>query len=224
MNNELLFALHIGIVSLFSLGALKLGKEALIAFICLCCVLANLFVAKQILLCTFNATSSDSFTIGSVLGLNLLQEYFGKEIAKKALWINFFVLIFYTLMTQIHLVYIPSSCDSMQPHFSALLSNMNRIAIASLGVYFLVQYLDYRIYGFLKKKFGNRYLVPRNYVSVMVCQLIDTVLFGFLGLYGIIDNIGEVIVVSYIIKLVAILLTTPFLWLSRSIGFEGGRG
>src|SRR5439155_22211216 len=98
--------------------------EALVAFVCICCILANLFVLKQTTLFGFNATCSDTFTIGATLGLNLLQEYFGRYMSRIAIGINFFFLIFYTIMSQIQLAYAPSLFDSMQPHYMPLLQFM----------------------------------------------------------------------------------------------------
>src|SRR6185295_1974808 len=103
MFNELLFLFHCITVAIFSLISLWLGPSALVAFICAQCILANLFVIKQTTLLGLTATCADAFTVGATLGLNLLQEYFGKEIAKKTIWINFFLLIFYAIISQIHL-------------------------------------------------------------------------------------------------------------------------
>lgn len=215
--NELIFLFHITLMSLSTLLALRMGKEALVAFISLQAVLANLFVVKQITLFGLTATGSDAFTIGTVLGLNLLQEYYGAEIAQKSIWISFGSLVFYGIVSQIHIGYVPHMCDDMQPHFVALLNNMPRIVIASFIVYFLTQQLDYALYGTLKRLLDGKYLVLRNYCSVLIVQLFDTVLFSFLGLYGILDNVWQIIVVSYIIKVIAILISTPFLALSRNL-------
>lgn len=215
--NELIFIIHTIIIAGFALGSLALGSTALVAFVCIQCMLANLFVIKQITLFGLTATSADAFTVGATIGLNLLQEYFGKEIAKKTIWINFFLLIFYTIVSQIHLAYLPHSGDIAQQHFLPLLQFMPRIVIASLSVYLVTQMTDYYLYGILKKTFQDKYIILRNYASVAFCQLLDTVLFSFLGLYGIIDNIGEVIVISYLIKLASIIIATPFVGFSRKI-------
>ncbi len=215
--NELIFIIHTIIIALFSLGSLALGCGALVAFVCSCCILANLFVVKQITLFGLSATCADAFTVGATIGLNLLQEYFGKEIAKKTIWINFFLLIFYAIVSQIHLVYTPHTADTMHLHFMPLLGLMPRIVIASFSVYLISQMADYYLYGFLKKAFHEKYIVFRNYASIGLCQLLDTILFSFLGLYGIIDNIWEVIIISYIIKIVSILIATPFISFSRKI-------
>ena len=215
--NELIFIAHTIIIAGFALGSLALGPGALIAFICSQCMLANLFVVKQITLFGFTATCADAFTVGATIGLNLLQEYFGKEITKKAIWINFFLLIFYAIVSQIHIFYIPHSADIAQQHFIPLLILMPRIVIASFSVYLFTQLTDYYLYGILKKTFHDKYIIFRNYASIAFCQLLDTVLFSFLGLYGIIDNIGEVIVISYLIKLASIVIATPFVGFSRRI-------
>src|SRR5882724_1397465 len=121
MINEIFFIFHSIIIAISALVALGLGQSALVAFICTQCILANLFVIKQITLFGLTATCADAFTIGATLGLNLLQEYFGKEAAKKAIWINFALLIFYLIASQIHLLYVPAYCDTTQYHFLALL-------------------------------------------------------------------------------------------------------
>jgi uncharacterized integral membrane protein (TIGR00697 family) len=49
----------------------------------------------------------------------------------------------------------------------------------------------------------------------MISQAIDTVFFSFLGLYGIVSNISDIILASYLIKILAILLATPFVAFAR---------
>jgi uncharacterized integral membrane protein (TIGR00697 family) len=217
MTNEIIFIFHSGVIALSALVALSLGPLALSAFVCIQCLLANIFVIKQINLFGFNATCSDVFTIGATFGLNLLQEYYGKETAKRTIWINFFLLIFYTIVSQIHLYYTPSLYDTTQTHFQPLLMLMPRIVIASFLVYLTSQMCDYAVYGFLKRLLVDRYLLTRNYLSIAFCQLVDTVLFSLLGLYGIVHNIGEVIVVSYAIKLLSLILMVPFMVFSLRI-------
>jgi len=217
MMNELIFILHTCIISLTALGALYLGQSALVVFVTLQCILANLFVIKQITLFGLTATCSDAYTVGAVLGLNLLQEYFGRSIARKTIWINFFFLIFYAIVSQIQIAYIPSPDDIMQQYFVPILSFMPRIVIASFTVYLISQFADYALYGFLKRTLKNRLLIVRNYASMAVTQLLDTILFSFFGLYGIIDNLWQVIVISYAIKLLAIIIAAPFVGLSKRI-------
>lgn len=215
--NELLLLAQIIIISVTTLIALRIGSYALVAFIVIQSILANLFVVKQITLVGLNATASDAFIVGSILGLQLLQEYFGKPLAQKTVFISFFLLIFYTIVSQIHIFYTPALHDHMHQHFYPILHLMPRIMIASITVYTAVSYFDTVLYGFLKRLLRGRCLIIRNSLSIMTSQLLDTVLFSFLGLYGIIDHIGNVILVSYTIKLIVIVITQPFVALSKRI-------
>ena len=217
MINELIFILHTLIISLSAIIMLRIGKEALVSFICLQNILANLFVIKAITLFGLTATGADAFTMGSVFGFHLLQEFYGREITKKVIWLSFGLLFFYIIISQIHLLYIPAPFDTTQQHFVALFGLMPRVAGASLISYLIAQQFDCFLYEKLRKFFGGSYLPLRNYLCAATSQLLDTIVFSVLGLWGIIDNIGQVIFISYIIKLIALALDTPFLLFVKRI-------
>lgn len=221
MSNELIFLGSIFAVSTAALAALRLGKDYLVGLISTMAVIVNLFVIKQITLFGFVATASDALAVGITLGLNLMQEYYGKQAALKTIWVGFFCALFYCLMSFIHLSYLPSSFDTSSPHYQALLSFMPRTIIASLSVYLIVQRIDAQLYGFLKKYFESRYFVLRNYGTLAFTQLLDTILFSFLGLYKMhagyssLSIIFEIIMVSTLIKLTVILIAVPYVRLAK---------
>ncbi len=198
--NEILFFLHIFLVIGLVLGSLRIGKNALVSLIVLQAVFANLFVVKQISLFGFSVTCSDVFSIGGILGLNLLQEYYGRQEAKAALKASFLGLLFFMVVSKVHLLYIPLAEDVTQEAFVQILSHTIRISCASMGVYFIVQKLDIRLFGFLQSLFGKTYLPFRVGLSLILTQFLDTVLFSFFGLYGIVVSLFDVIVVSFLIK------------------------
>lgn len=263
--NELIFLFYVGFIIVTTLIALKISKEALIGLIGVEWIFANLFVSKQITIFGLNGTASDALVVGATLGLNLVQEYYGKSVAQKTIWVNFFLLLFYLGISFLHCLYSPSIFDTTQSLFVKLLLPMPRIIFASLITYFVAQTLERVIYGYLKKleenaqakslgektqinhleekvqdKFNkdftekksfknkNNYFfaifenpkimfILRNYISVSITQFIDTILFAFLGLYGLVANIWQVIIVSYLIKLITLFFATPFLVLSKKI-------
>ena len=217
MINELLFFFYLIIVSSANIGALWLGPEALVTFMSLQWVLANLFVSKQIVLFCLTVTASDALAIGATLCLNLIQEYYGKTVARKAIAISFCATLFYTILSLLQIWFCPASCDTAHEHFCALLTPMPRLILASMSTYLIVQVLDYYLYGFLKKTLPNQSLVVRNYASIGITQLVDTVLFSFLGLYGMVSSVATIIIVSYTIKMAVLFLTAPFVALSRKI-------
>ena len=213
--NELLFFSHIALVVGFVLGALRLGKESLVALIALQVVFANLFVIKQMRLFGFSVTCSDVFAIGAILGLNLLQEYYGKTEASRAIRISFLSLLFFSAMSQMHLWYAPLPTDTTHTAFVSILSPAPRIALASLGVYYLVQQMDLRLFGWLKHRFQGKYLSVRIGLSLVLTQFVDTALFSFFGLYGLVDSLLDVIVLSFFIKCIIISCSSPLTMLSK---------
>jgi uncharacterized integral membrane protein (TIGR00697 family) len=214
--NVFLFIFHKSIISLTTLFFLRLGKEALIAYVSLLFVIANIFVVKQIQLCGYNATGADAFIIGISFSINLLQEYWGQKIARQAILISFACSALYLLMTFIHLAYEPAFFDTSHLHFVYLMQHSVRIIIASFTSYTITQTADTYLYRFTKQAAQGRFFIIRNYISMLSSQFFDTILFSFLGLYGIVHNLGHIIVISYLIKVVAIFLSTPFMILARS--------
>ncbi len=220
--NELVFLGYIFVVSSGALLALRFGKEGLVGFICVQAVLVNLFVTKQITLFGFTATASDALAVGITLSLNLLQEYFQKPAAIKAIWVSFYCALFYTVLSLLHITYIPALTDTSSTLFQTLLAPMPRLVGASLVTYLIVQFTDATLYGLLKSFFKDHYFVARNYATLALTQLLDTILFSFLGLYGLnesfsqISTLIDIIVVSYIIKLVVIFIAVPYVRLART--------
>lgn len=208
--NELIFLCHIWVMIGFAFLALRGGQIALVAFIALQGVLANLFVVKQMSLFGFSVTCSDVFIIGAILSQNLLQEYFGKEVAKKATYISLLALLFFAVMSQIHLAYRPLESDCTHSSFLTILSPSLRITLASLATFFIVQQFDIRFFSILKGA-----LPIRIAISLTCSQLLDTVLFSFLGLFGIVHSIFDIILVSFIIKCLIIFATFPLTTFSK---------
>ncbi len=217
MINELIFVAHVSLVSFATLLFARFGKEALVAYISLLFVVANIFVIKQVQLWGWYATSADAFIIGVSFGINLLQETWGKEIARKTIWISFACSAFYMIMAQFLLSYTPTSHDITHLHFVQLMSHTQRIILASFVSYIITQMVDTYLYAYVRKITNDKYFVARNYLSMCSSQLFDTILFSLLGLYGIMNNILHIMIVSYVLKLIAIALTTPFLWYAKRI-------
>ncbi len=219
--NELIFFTYCFALIIANVIALKISKEALIALISVEAILINLFVLKEITLFGLIATASDALAVGITLGLNFLQEYYGRDAAQRAVTISMCCSVFYILISQLHLAYSSAIIDTSSVHFDALLRTSPRIVLASIFVYYLVQNLDCYLYAYLSKKLERKHFLLRNYLSVSITQLLDTILFSFLGLWKLnsafdsILVIGQIIVISYIIKLIAIFLSASYLAIAK---------
>ncbi len=219
--NESLFFIHILLVVGYALLALKGGKETLIAWIALQAVLANLFVLKQMFFFGFNITCSDIFAIGSILGLNFLQEFYGKAAAKQALWICFFAMGFFVIMSQIHLLYAPSDYDISNHAYQTLFSPSPRLLLTSIGCFLIVQSVDLYVFGALRTRCTRLPLFLRNGLSLTFSQLLDTALFTYIGLAGLVSHLFDIFLVSFLVKLLIIALSSPVIsiakkWVRRS--------
>jgi len=118
-------------------------------------------------------------------------------------------MIFYIIASQIHLLYIPSVYDSSAIHYTAILKHMPRITITSMIVTLSMMYLNRVLYGFLQKKFKGKYMLPRFFSTIFFTQALDTTLFAFIALYGIIENLRDIIILSTTIKVATATLAIP---------------
>lgn len=215
--NLLILIFHILLIGGITLGALRLGKEALIAWITLLAVASNLFILKEITLFGFHATCTDSLAVGYLLGLNLIQEFFGQKTAQKTVGIAFFIAAAFLSLSFFQTAYLPDHADKSHNHYAVILQPLSRTLIASLLSFFLVQLFDLSFFAYLRKKMGGKYFPFRAFFSSFLCEILDTVLFSYLALYGIYSSLWQLICISFAIKALTLLITTPFLIFSKKV-------
>jgi hypothetical protein len=207
--NEFIFLLHVSLLLGLSLLSLKISKEMLTALIVVEMVLANVFVLKQSHLFGMDLTTCEPYIVGAILGLNLLQEYFGKSEVKKCLGLGLFACLVVAIMSVVHLVYVPNAFDSMHPSYHHIFAPLPRIFAVSLFVFMLLQYFDIYFFGLLNKKFPTLNFTARWAISVLVIQFLDTLFFSLLGLTGLVHNLLHIIIMSYGLKVFVTLCALP---------------
>ncbi len=211
MINELIFVIHIILISTIIAGAYRIGQHALISVIALLCVLGNLFVLKQTILFSLNATCADAFAVGATIGITLLHNRWGEEIAHKSTIINFYALAAYTATTFTQLCYHPAPFDTMHKHFIPLLSPAPRIIFASMCAYFVAQKTTIYLQKWLMSNFPAAHKLAISYIILFIAHLFDTIVFSVIGLYGIVHNLADVMIISMIIKTLTIFFATPII-------------
>lgn len=202
--NEFLFALQVLLAFSCTYLFFRIGKEGLFVWLGMLALLANLFVSKQITLFSLEVTASDAFAVALILTLNLLQEFYGSEAAKKGGMIAVFAQIAFLLFSELHLAFVPNHHDASQAAFNTLLGVYPRLLFASCFTLFVVQLFDRRFFAWLKMIAAKRSFSFRNAIAVTASQLIDTALFSLIGLYGLVGNITEVFAMSFAIKVLLI--------------------
>lgn len=205
--NELIFLFHIiailSSVYIFS----KFGKVGLSAIFVLQLIFANLFILKQTVLFGLTVTTTDCYTIGSFITLNLLRECFGKESADKAILLGLFSILFLPLMSFFLLSYsTPMENASMSDLYTNLLTPSSRIFLVSVLCMTTFQKLDTLLFAKLRKTLN---FATSMLIALLTTQLLDTIFFTYGALSGVLQNLLSIVVFSYLIKVITILIMTP---------------
>ena len=210
MFNTILLLLYLCVVAGLSLFMLRLGKEAACMWLVMLGLSMNLFVIKQISLFSLHVTASEALVVGYLLTLNLIQEFYGAASAQRAVRTNFFILLAFVLLSRLHLLY------QGEPNHD-IFTPLPRLFLASLASFFVVQFFDLALFARLRRALAGRYLVLRTMLCLLASQTIDTFLFTFLGLWGLVDHPFHVIAFSLLVKSAIILLQAPFAALARRV-------
>ena len=209
MLNNLLFVLQSLVISLFAVGAIFLGSNALCTFISFCWLMGNLFVMKEVMLFGLSVVSTDVFAIGADLGLTMLREYYGKQDVKRAIIISCFSIIFFLISAQFLIWYLPTAHDISHEHFAFLFGYLPRIMLSSLAVSTTSKFIALWIGNKLNHLFNGHHLKLRTFIALASAQFIDTTLFVFCALYGEVESPFKIIAFSYAIKCLSILIMIP---------------
>ncbi len=229
MNNEIFWLAELLLNFFLIILAYRLfGKWGLIMWIPVSVIVANIQVVQTVQLFGTVATLGNVVYATSFLITDILSENYGKEEAKKAVWIGFFSLISMTILMNLTLFYTPLAGDSfaLQTHeaTSTIFGLMPRIAVASLTAYMLSQHHDVWAFHFWKNRFpAHRHLWIRNNLSTFVSQIIDSAVFVMIAFYGVFETgmLFEVFLTTYFLKFIVAAADTPFVYWGKRIHKKG---
>lgn len=186
-------------------------------------VVANIQVVKTVEMFGIVMTLGNTMYVSLYLTSDLLNEKFGRQEAKKAVWFGFFTLIMTTILMQMVLAFQPQETDIAQGSLETIFGLMPRLALGSLTAYFVSQFLDVRLYAWIRKFYPKRnQLWIRNNGSTMVSSFVDTVIFcsiAFIGEYSL-QVWFEILLTTYVFKFVLTAAGTPFLYIARNFRHE----
>lgn len=226
MTNELLL---IGsLIFIFSTALAVYGFFGRAGLYCLSCAATILANIEALIL--VNAFGMEQ-TLGNVLFAvtflitDILSECEGKKAANKAVWLGIFTSVFFLLLSQSWLLYIPAESDWAMGSIKAVFSNTPRMLIASFVVYAASQMFDVWLYhkwwALTEEKTGDRrkFLWLRNNGSTLLSQLLNSFLFTLLAFWGTYDGptLVSIFLSSYVIFIFTSLLDTPAVYLARRI-------
>lgn len=201
------------------------GKTGLYCLSALATILANIEVLLLINAFGMEQTLGNVLFAVTFLITDILSECEGKKEANRAVWIGMFSSLFFLLLSQSWLLYLPAEGDWAMPALRGVFSNTPRMMIASFTVYAVSQLFDVWLYhkwwALTEKKCGDRkkFLWLRNNGSTLISQIVNTLLFTLFAFYGTYDaaTLFSIFLSSYVIFIFTSLLDTPVLYLARKL-------
>lgn len=219
MNEFLLFIEIIVVFSLLLLVKKLFKKEGLFLWIGLATVLANIQVSKCVDIFGLSTNLGNVLFASNFLATDILIECYNFKESKKGVFIGLFSVVLYLIVTQITLLFNPSSIDISNDAMNMLFGLAPRICISSIAMYFLSNIADVYLYNKLKEKFKDKKMWIRNNISTIICNCLENFAFTFLAFAGI-YTIRDMIFMSLVgclIECIIALCDTPFLYLAKKI-------
>ncbi len=213
------------------LFAFRMGKTWLYALIAINYVLANIFVTKTIVLFGFEATGGNVLYGAIFLSTDILSEYYGKDAARKGVFIGLGATVFYLVMSQFMIAYDASPNDwGASAGMDAIFGFAPGIVLASLIAYLISQLHDVWAFQLWKEKFRGKHLWMRNNLSTASSQLIDSMTFAILA-FAVFPRlfldpesvlpmgvVWQIVLTTYVLKLIVAFIDTPFIYFSQRFG------
>jgi queuosine precursor transporter len=159
---------------------------------------------------------------------DIVNEYFGRPIVKLFTWIAIAVNLLLQPVIRLAIL-VPAisftpgiSDEDMQRGFQIALGQTTSIVFASLCAFAVAQWLDVRVFTWLRHKTGGKYLWLRAQGSTVVSQLVDTIAVIFLafvvipaatgGVPWALSDALSVSLTNYVYKFVIAVGITPLLY------------
>ena len=200
------------------------GRQGLYASIVISLLLANLQGPKLTEIFGMQTSMGVILYSSIYFATDLLSERYGKREATRAVMIGFVVSVIIIVMISISLMYLPATnpetaglAQSIHQATATLFTFTPRFVLGSLLAYLISQRFDVWIFHKIKTKTQGRHLWLRNNASTMVSQAIDTLIYGIVVWWGVVDfaTAMQLALAKYLFKIIIALVDTPFIYLAR---------
>ncbi|MCM3072038.1 queuosine precursor transporter [Staphylococcus equorum] len=200
------------------------GKQGLIAWIAIGTIIANIQVIKTVDIFTISATLGNVMFASIYLATDILNEIYGRKIAKRAVWLGFSSTLVMIIVMQLSLHFIPSPVDTTQGALDTIFNLVPRIALGSVIAYIIGQHLDVLLFSLLKNVFSSdSTFIIRAYGSTIISNIIDTALFVAIAFLGTMPNeaVFEIFITTYLLKIISTIFNVPFGYWAKSMYRKG---
>jgi queuosine precursor transporter len=210
------------------------GASGLCAYIVTAIIAANVEVLKPVQFTFYDHPVAMGTVLFSstYLATDILAEHYGRETARRAVFIGLAAYFLFTVMMMIALGFSPVSAEQagetmawalpMHGHIAALFTPAPALFIAGMTAYLVSQLFDVWIYQRIRGLTQGRHLWLRNNASTMISALVDNTIFSVMAWVVLApEPIGwDALLFTYILgtyglRVALSLLDTPFMYLSR---------
>ena len=225
MNQELLWFTTIAVALTFAILLFRFfGRPGLYASIVISLLLANLQGPKLTEIFGLQTSMGGILYSSIYFATDLLSERYGKAEATRAVMIGFTVSVIIIVMISMSLFYLPATdpetaslAQSMHAATATLFSFTPRFVLGSLLAYLISQRFDVWMFHKIKNKTQGRHLWLRNNVSTICSQALDTVIYGIVVWWGVVDfeTAMQLALAKYFFKVLIAIIDTPFIYIAR---------
>ncbi|PTK33324.1 queuosine precursor transporter [Staphylococcus hominis] len=199
-------------------------KQGLIAWVAIGTIIANIQVIKTIDIFGISATLGNVMFASIYLATDILNDIYGRKVAKRAVWLGFSSTLVMIIVMQMSLHFIPAPEDISQKALSTIFDLVPRIALGSIIAYIIGQHVDVFIFSMIKKVFqSDKTFFIRAYGSTVLSSIIDTALFVTIAFIGTLPAsvVFEIFITTYVLKLVSTIFNVPFGYIAKSFYRNG---
>ncbi|QAV33355.1 hypothetical protein SAMN04488510_10136 [Fervidobacterium changbaicum] len=178
-------------------------------------VISNVIAAKVVKLGVFLFPSSIvSYTFTFIIA-NMMSDVVGKERSKFLVFMGFLAQATASGLILLGL-FLPSASIERGEAYRLLLGINWRFTLASLAAYGTSQLMNYYIFN---SKFFRKASVA-NLVSVLIAQFFDTLIFTIVAFVGVYNQLFNMVLSQYVIKIIIVLVTNPIFLLTKKLKGE----
>ncbi|EOD8715625.1 queuosine precursor transporter [Staphylococcus aureus] len=205
------------------------GKQGLIAWVAIGTIIANIQVIKTVEIFGISATLGNVMFASIYLATDILNDIYGRRVAKRAVWLGFSSTLIMIIVMQLSLHFIPAPEDMApedmaQKALHAIFDVVPRIALGSIVAYIIGQHIDVFIFSLIKKVFSSdKTFFIRAYGSTFLSLIIDTAIFVAIAFIGSLPGtvVFEIFITTYVLKLASTVFNVPFGYIAKSFYRKG---
>jgi uncharacterized integral membrane protein (TIGR00697 family) len=197
------------------------GRTGLYGVIIFSLILANIMGPKLTVIGGLQTSMGVILYSSIFFATDLLSEKYGKAEAQRAVMLGFFVSITLVVMTQISMLFLPStmsqtSAFALPVHEATvtLFDYTPRFVFGSLLAYLISQSFDVWIFHRIRNATNGRHLWLRNTGSTLISQAVDTLIYGLVVWWGLVDLVTalQLAGAKYVFKFIIAVVDTPFIY------------